>query len=139
MGKTKFDNGKYPVEASADMGWLRKASNSNSMAGFGHLIGQTTRLPLAYRAKVCHCSMCAKTPKGEVPRDHNCSINFTSSAGAMESQSILECVIEISYDAESNLQLVTLCTDRDATTAALCRHKKSKAKTDVGRLPVDIE
>jgi hypothetical protein len=38
MGKTKLENGKYPDEASADMGWLGKASKRNSMAGLGHLI-----------------------------------------------------------------------------------------------------
>jgi hypothetical protein len=38
------------------------------------------------------------------------------------------------------MQLVTLlCIDRDATTAALCRHKLSNKKYDVGQLPPDIE
>jgi len=82
---------------------------------------------------------CSRTPKGEEPGPHNCSINFTKGAGAMESVSILECVEEVSYDKVSNVQLVTLCIDRDATTAALCRHKKSERKTDVGQLPLDIE
>jgi hypothetical protein len=47
MGKTKLENGKYLMEASVDMGWLGKSSSRDSLAGFGHLIGQKTRLPLA--------------------------------------------------------------------------------------------
>ena len=57
----------------------------------------------------------------------------------MESVSILECVKEVSYDTVSNVQLVTLCIDRDATTAALCSHRKSRRQTDVGQLSPDIK
>jgi hypothetical protein len=69
VGKTKLENGKYTIEASADMGWLGKASQRNSLAGFGHLIlGQPTRLPMAYHVKVRHCTTCSRTPKGEVSK-----------------------------------------------------------------------
>jgi hypothetical protein len=39
-------NGKYPIECSGDMGWLGKLSSRDAMAGFGHLIGHRSKLPL---------------------------------------------------------------------------------------------
>lgn len=75
--------------ASYDMGWNTRANGKsyNSLYGYGSLIGLYTGRILDYATRSRKCRMC---DIGRQRDDHDCRLNFTGSAKAMEPSAAVE-------------------------------------------------
>ncbi|XP_076102353.1 uncharacterized protein LOC143071724 isoform X2 [Mytilus galloprovincialis] len=103
------------IHASTDTCWQKKGSGRayNSLSGVASLIGQKTGKVLHHTMRSGDCRVCSiANRKGEVPRKHKCSKNWTGSAKAMEPDMVVQMIRDLK---EQNVPISELAGDDDST------------------------
>ncbi|XP_052067585.1 uncharacterized protein LOC127706898 isoform X2 [Mytilus californianus] len=103
------------INASTDTCWQKKGSGRayNSLSGVASLIGQKTGKVLHHTMRSGDCRVCTiANRKGEVPRKHKCTKNWTGSAKAMEPDMVVQMIRDLN---EQNVPISELAGDDDST------------------------
>lgn len=124
-------DGKVPITVEYDMCWAKRSSGKayNSLEGSGSALGAVTGKVLVSRVMKKDCDKCKKNI---CDRGAGCNINYSGSAGGMESKAGGDMLMELAQDAhESGIRLQRYVTDLDAKTAAAMRTKSDEAGVDL--------
>ncbi|XP_071652286.1 uncharacterized protein [Temnothorax longispinosus] len=104
------------IAASYDAAWPKRGNGHtyDSLAAVGSLIGAKSGMVIGYGTRLCQA--------GHSLDDHDCRLNWTGSAKAMEPDIAIEIIAKNKDFEEHNVKLGTLIGDDDSSSiAAVCR------------------
>ncbi|XP_066593220.1 uncharacterized protein [Prorops nasuta] len=105
------------VILSYDMSWPKRGNGRNydSLSGFGTFIGHLSGKVIDFGVRNKKCKKCSL---GHNQEDHNCRLNFSGSAKAMEAD-VAATIVQSSESMKSaNVKLGVFIGDEDASTLA---------------------
>ena len=104
------------LRGSFDAGWQKQGRAHNSRTGHGTMVGLETGKCLDYGTKNTYCRKCLEAEKrGVQPKPHDCRLNHTGSAKAMEAS--------IAVDLCHKEKYQVLIGDDDSTVIARVREE----------------
>ncbi|XP_052223037.1 uncharacterized protein LOC127838944 isoform X1 [Dreissena polymorpha] len=107
------------IDVSVDAGWQKRGSGRayDSLSGHCSMVGTKTGKVFAYAVRTKTCRVCSQhKKKGNDPcKLHDCRINWSGSAKAMEPDMVTEMIIET---AKKGVKATGIVGDDDTTTAA---------------------
>ncbi|KAK0072595.1 hypothetical protein PV325_011128, partial [Microctonus aethiopoides] len=101
------------IIVSYDMGWSKRGNGrSDSLNGYGAIIGLVSKKILDYRTRNQKCRSC---DLGRPTNEHDCRKNFTGSAKAMEADVGAELLTRSTILKETNLNVKIVVGDEDSS------------------------
>lgn len=105
---------------SYDMGWSTRGSGRNydSLGGYGVFIGTQSSKIIEYATRNRKCRLC---DNGHPQSDHDCRLNFSGSAKAMEADAAAKMITESTILKNANVEVGIVVGDDDSSTIAAIR------------------
>ncbi|XP_077277706.1 uncharacterized protein LOC143905914 [Temnothorax americanus] len=113
----------FPIQLNPTLVPIPLSSYSSfHYSAVGSLIGAKSGMVIGYGTRVKHCRLCQA---GHSLDDHDCRLNWTGSARAMEPDIAVEITAKNKDFEEHNVKLGTLIGDDDSSTIAAVRRECS--------------
>ena len=119
------------IAITYDMGWQKRATGRiyDSLSGHGFFIGALTRDIVQYGLKKKRCATCSCLNASAQPyADHNCTVNWEGSSGAMESALALTLVLAIHEKYNGLVYVEQIITDDNSTMQSHLKNVKNGGK-----------
>lgn len=102
------------------MGWSQRGNgySYDSLNGYCALIGLKTGKVLDYCTRNRKCRVCDLEMKSGIHKEHDCRLNFTGSAKAMEADGAVELVTRSKILREANVEVGVFIGDNDSSSIA---------------------
>jgi len=128
---TYDDNQIIRIATSFDMGWFTRGTGRtyDSLSGTAALIGYFTKKVIGY---VTFNRKCAKCDVGHKKEDHNCRLNFTGSAKAMEPKAAVLLTKNNLILTQCKLEIGVFIADNDSSSICAVREACDQVVKAVG-------